>query len=682
MGWKERASDEFDRRKGDILVFALLLGFGFFINRGIELKGLYMDDLYLWSCYGNQSFREFVFPMGSTRFRFVFYLAAWVELLFLGDHVTWMVPFNIILNSAIAFSMYRMARRFSGGRTFVSLLIGTAYLLSRFSYYQISQFYGLMESLGLWAALGVLYFLFLYVNGRRAGDYAWANLLYFLASFIHERYMALLPVLLLALLMGSRRGADVLWQRTRTDGRKEGADSGQTGNGAVENRGAGRSRRSTAVGRSRRAGVSRRAASAERAFSAASRRTAATDEARGVRAGSDVPKAVLFAGTAALFAVILLIRKVTIGTLSPAGTGGTDVADTFQLSDAIGHAWEQVGFVFGRNFGPDYLCGMPFADSPQPVQNMILAAEAVLALAVVVFFVCAARHPGRIACCLKNVTLFAAFIAFCIGSSSVTIRLEMRWIYVVYAAALLLLAYMTSVMGKAGALVFVYGALLFPVETFYRGTWENLYFWPSQHQYNSLAEQTVGKYGDDIFEKDVYIIGNTYGLSQFTAETFLKVYDTGGELDGKAIQFVDSDFDFKNIGDNVVLLAEDVEKNEYLDVTAFVKQQRFHRVYGSYDDGWTDENAKIVFMNGDSSRITLNCYYPGKITGNEVCSITVNGRRLADLVFTDNSMSYTFDSAPYQRISLELSCNFYVEDAKETRGEEKLAMILDIVAGE
>ena len=40
-----RIADEFEKRKDDLLVFALLLGFGFFINRGVELKGLYMDDL-------------------------------------------------------------------------------------------------------------------------------------------------------------------------------------------------------------------------------------------------------------------------------------------------------------------------------------------------------------------------------------------------------------------------------------------------------------------------------------------------------------------------------------------------------------------------------------------------------------------------------------------------------------
>ena len=69
----------------------------------------------------------------------------------------------------------------------------------------------------------------------------------------------------------------------------------------------------------------------------------------------------LLAVTAATAVLIQVIRLFTIGTLSPAGTGGTDVADTFKISDAIAHAWEQVAFVFGRNSGPDYLCIEPFA---------------------------------------------------------------------------------------------------------------------------------------------------------------------------------------------------------------------------------------------------------------------------------------------------------------------------------
>ena len=41
---------------------------------------------------------------------------------------------------------------------------------------------------------------------------------------------------------------------------------------------------------------------------------------------------------------------------------------------------------------------------------------------------------------LKNIALFLGFIAMCIASSSVTIRVEMRWVYVSLAAALLFMA--------------------------------------------------------------------------------------------------------------------------------------------------------------------------------------------------------------------------------------------------
>ena len=161
---QEKTSEAWKRWSPELLIFALLLGFGFWINRGVELKGLYMDDLYLWSCYGDQSFTEYVFPMGSSRFRFLFYLASRLELFFIGGHVEWMVPFNIILNAGIAYSIYRMAVSFSDGRKILSFAAGILYLSSRMAYYQIGQFYGLMESLALWAALGMLWFLYQYVN--------------------------------------------------------------------------------------------------------------------------------------------------------------------------------------------------------------------------------------------------------------------------------------------------------------------------------------------------------------------------------------------------------------------------------------------------------------------------------------------------------------------------------------
>lgn len=638
MRLHDKITELFDKWKGELLVLTLLIGFGFFINQGVEIKGLYMDDLYLWSCYGEQSFAEYVLPKGGSRFRFIFYLASWLELFFIGSHIELMVPFNIVLNGVIAYSIYRIAARMSG-RKIVSFLTAIAYLLSRFAYYQIGQLYGLMESLALWAALGMLYYIWRYMKDRDTKAYVWACLLYFTASFVHERYMVLVPVLLLGLLFGVKEKTNKKEENDETD-----LDAS-----------------SRARGKSRGRGSQMKGAKT------------------GTFAAAEVPKWVLFLATLLLFGLIQLIRLTMIGTLSPAGTGGTDVADTFEISEAIGNAWDQVAFVFGRNSGPDYLCGQTFEESPAEIVRLIWMSNLVLAAAVLAFIgFCLIRDRERIGYHLKNVILFLSFIALCIGSSSVTIRIEMRWVYVAYAAALLFLAYMSSIMGKAAVLIPLYVALIFPVETYYRETWDNIYLWPTQKQYNSLAEETFEKYGDEIFDKQVYIIGNNYEMSEFYAETFLKVYDTDRKAANTTIQFIDSDFDFKEIPENAIILWEDEANHAYQDVTEFVKLQRRNYVYGSYPDGWIDENAKIVMMNGNKDVLKLGCYYPREITGNEVCKIKVNGKSMPDLVFTDNYMTYEIPSAPYQMLTLEFSCNFYVKDAKEKRGEENMAMVVTL----
>ena len=679
MELRNRIAEIFDKMKEGLLIFAVLLGFGFFINQGVELKGLYMDDLYLWSCYGEQTFREFVFPVGSTRFRFIFYLAAWLEMFLLKGQVELMVPFNIVLNALIAFSMYKISEKMSGGRKIVSLFAAIAYLTSRFSYYQIGQFYGLMESLGLWAALGVLYYTWRYAKERNWTAIILANVLYFAASFIHERYMVLVPVLLLGILMGPWKYGTKNIGLTKKAAGNEKEDNEdlllEIEEEDAEKTALRTERRSRAQGRSRSgAGRTRAAVS----------RNVRTESSKSGTFRYDVPKWVLLILTIAVFVLIQVIRLNTIGTLSPAGTGGTDVEDTFVMEEAMENAWAQVDFVFGKNSGPDYLCVMPYEDSPEEIQKLIGKANLVLGLSVAAFIIgCvieAVKDWRTVFGHLKTLVLFLVFIALCIGASSVTIRVEMRWIYVVYAAALILLAYMSSRMHAAAILIPIYVVLMFQTETFYRSHWDVLYYMPNQMRYNSLAEVTVGTYGDEIFDKQVYIIGNTYELSDFTARTFLKVYDKDGKGKNTEIKFIDSDLDFKTIRDNAVILWEDAANHAYLDVTDFVKHQRLNYAYGSYADGWIDEHGKIVLMNGNKDVLKLGCYYPGTITGNQVCQIKVNGKRMPDLVFTDNYMTYEIPSAPYQMISLEFSCNFYVANAKEKRGEERLAMVVTLGA--
>jgi hypothetical protein len=646
--------------KNGVIAACLLLGFAFFINRGIEIKGLYMDDLYLWSCYGEQSFRQFVIPIGSSRFRFIYYLAAWLELAIIGNHINWFVPFHIILNSMIAFTVYRFGKRLSGN-WFVGFISGILYLLSRMSYYQIGQVYGLMESMALWAALGIFYCLYRYVNesGRENLYLIWANILYFCICFIHERYMVLLPLILAALLLKREK---------------------------------------------------------------------------------KISRYILTAG---VFGAVQLIRFLTIGTVAPAGTGGTNVTDTFHIKDAIKFAISQVLYIFGINAGPEHLSGQSWSDSPSWVHIFVVLADIALAILLILFLIRIIKDKTGRKKYMANSLLFILFIGLCIACSSVTIRVETRWIYVSMTAAWLFVDYMFGVItlktvtsktaidkstagktvlgktlpsktlpskaipGKAlpgkkatgktfmkeaykrrgyqsgllcGGLILFYACFMLPVETHYRAQYPNLYFWADQQRYNSLAEETFGRYGNDIFGKKIYIVGNNYNMSDFTARTFFKEFDKNRKAEGTEVQFINSIHDIGQIANNMIVLSEEPSHNTYQDITDMVRKLKCESIYGYYSDGWMDESSSLRVMTGSTGKIQLQIFYPGEITGKEESRITIDDRDEKMILINQNSMTVELEAQPRQIVNLKFENNFYLKDAQEQRGEKKFSMIVNITA--
>lgn len=601
--------------KNDVIVALLLAGFAFWINRGIVIKGLYMDDLYLWSCYGEQSFTEFVFPMGSTRFRFLYYLAAWLQLAVIGNRVDWFVPMNILLNIGVAFTLYRMAKAFSRS-TYVGALCGLAYLASRMSCYQIAQVYGLMETMALWMAIGILYLLHGYLNGHGGSEkrkFLAACALYFGICFVHERYMVLLPLFILVLIC--RRAKD--WK--------------------------------------------------------------------------------LWLSAAGSFVLVQMIRLMTIGGLSPAGTGGTNVADEFSVGTTIRYAFSQILYLFGINAGPEHLNGQSFQQSPLWVLMLVAMADLMLILLVVAFVAKLIgsgfgkkKNCGNYLC---TSLLFLGFIAGCIACSSVTIRVELRWVYVSFAAALLYLSWLygalTDGMVERGrwlqaipylGMITLFVALMLPVELHYRGLYPNLYFWPNQSRYNSLAEETYEKYGDGIFGKTIYIVGNEYEMSDFTAKTFFKVYDKDRLAEGTNVVHIGDVREIGLVTDDMLILREEPEFDRFQDITQAVRELKCRSIYGYYDDGWMDERSEFQVMAGSTGTIRMKFFYPGELTGDQWMTVYVNGEPQYYLGFDSNTLEISLERQPYETVNLRCETNFFVPDAKEQRGERKLAVLMSMTA--
>lgn len=606
-GWARRSVEW----KADLLVLFLLTGFAFFINRHMEVKGLYMDDLYQWSCYFDQSFFPAVFTMGGTRFRVLYNLVSWIQMKIFGTHIGWYVPFNILLNSGIAFTLYRMAKRLSRS-TYVAVLCGIIWLASRMSFYQIGQALGLMESMALWMAIGILYLLYGYLNerdGKENRRFFTAAGLYVAICFVHERYMVLLPLFFLVLLF--RRAKN--WK--------------------------------------------------------------------------------LWTAPAAGFAFVQLLRFISIGTVAPAGTGGTDVADTLSVGGVLHFAFSQIAYLFGINAGPEHLNGQNFREAPLAVMMLIAVADLMLVLLVIAFFIrliqCGKRRIGH----LQTAALFICFIGACIACSSVTIRVEMRWVYVSYAAALLFLAWiygvLTDGMAEKGrwmqavpflGMITVYVVMMLPVENYYRGQFPNLYYWSDQERYNSLAEETYGQYGVGIFGKTIYIVGNKFEMDDDTEDTFFRVFDRLNRPDSTKIVHIDDVREIGLVTDDMLVIQEDPENNRFQDVTHVVKTFKCRPIYGFYDDGWLDERAKVQVMAGSTGLINLTFNYPRDLTEDQWLTVYVNDEPQIYLNFDENTKHASIQVEPYEPVTLRFESNFYVPNALEKRGVTRLAVLLNMTA--
>ena len=585
---------------GYLLAFLFLLGSAYWINRQIHIKALYMDDLYLFSFFREQNFFEFSFPIGqAVRFRPVYWAISYIEMALVGADPNRYLHFNIFLNSLLAFFLFFFSLKMTKKRI-LSLSLGVLFLSAHFAYYQIGQAIGILETLALGFALLTLYFLYRQIDcqERNFGKMLFfSHLFFFLLIFTHERYVALLPLFYIPLFFRGKQAEVNTAVGVQNIGLKEAEESENAkaldGAKAADYAKASESALSgiATVGKqyivveqgeseSTNTGVSTSAYTNASASTSASAYTNVSESVNASARQQDKsesqarkrPKLLPFFLPFVQAFLFFSIRSLAIGSFVPKGTGGTEVQDGFSLTKALSHAFSQAFYIFGIQAGPDYLAGIPWEEVGRKHRYVIYASIAVLAFSILLALVFAIRK-GKLKKEFfgKNI-LFLCFIALCIGCSSITIRVEMRWVYVSFAASLLYFAYL---LGNTGMPIPTFFALLFvclrfPAEMKYRESFPRIYFWEDQDRMNSLAEQTIGKYGRDyVLGKQVYILENNYKMSKFYGDTFFQVFDPEMSGQGTKIHFIK---DFRALPSeanfyNSLVLKEVPEERAYRDIT-------------------------------------------------------------------------------------------------------------------
>lgn len=477
----------------DIIAIVLLIGWTFFINRKIRISGLYMDDLFLWSCFKDETIKEFVLPLGCSRFRPVYWLASWIELYVIGNRIWLIVPINLIILAFTGILCYFFVADISESRL-IAFFSSFAIITSRFSYYSVSQLCGLLESMSMIFAIVICIELFKYMQDGKTIRFYIALISYILVSFTHERYIVLIPMFFYVLL--TVKDKSIL----------------------------------------------------KYVFSAVS------------------------------FVLILAVRFHYIGTLLPAGTGGTEVAETFTIGGFISSAIAEFKYLVGFNAGPEYLCGIPWESVDYKIKTLVYIGIAIMIFVIVRFIIAmikTAKTGKSASLAIRDAVFFIGFIIGLVAASSVTIRVEMRWLYTGFAILVFLIAYMYGYtrngMKKQPVVLMalvIALMLLFSVEDiYYRQSWGKIYLFPNQERYNSLSDNTWGKYREGLFDKDVYIIGNTYEMSDFTANTFFKTFDKDGKSENMSVVHVESPDEIPaEAWGNDIILQEDPANNAFMEI--------------------------------------------------------------------------------------------------------------------
>ena len=545
------------------VALVLLLLFGLFINRHLSIRALYGDDLYLWSFYGCEDFWSFTFPkVTKGNFRPFYWAMSYLEFLLIGPHVHWYARFNVLLNVAISWVIYFCSRRLSRlTRVPHGMLLGQAVGLLTGMLYLQSHFaaYQIAQVLGLLESLALLLALLT---------------LWGLFDYMEGRgtraYLRACLCFFLVIFTHERyiALAPLFYLAVLTQYRTE-----------------------------------RRLCRRFAPF-----RT------------SEVPRIFELLLPLVILAVFFGSRMVVAGEAIPVGTAGTKVQDTFSLTQALGFAFMQVAYIFGVNAGHAIFCGVSFADAARWVQILIFLSWLCLLLMLVLYVRMAWKRERITPRLIGENLLFIGFIALCIGSSSITIRLETRWVYVSYTAALLYLSYMLGEIAKSGrmaseagrtvrtravavqrtsmasvsasgdhserfgmkkcrtvmvltfSLLFMaYGAVMTPVEHYDRQPYPNIFFFFDQDRVNSLADCTIDAIGAENFlgKKQVYIYYNYYEMSDFYAEYFYKPFDPEKTGQGTEIHFINSPDELPADAtvENSIVLMEHGNRG-YIDVSA------------------------------------------------------------------------------------------------------------------
>lgn len=207
--WSDRELPERYRklvtgRTAAIVSLLVLIVVNFRWYSGFTFKNLMGDDLWRWLTFTDPHVLGRIVAPTGDKYRPLLDLFQYpLFKLFSANWQAWLL-FNTAFNCVIIVTLFLLVRRVTKGDSLIAFGATLVYITSRFAYYSVLQVWGNMEALGLLFTLLILHVAVSYWRRPRAGLGLAIAGLYFIVIFTDERYVVLLPFILLLFLLAEK----------------------------------------------------------------------------------------------------------------------------------------------------------------------------------------------------------------------------------------------------------------------------------------------------------------------------------------------------------------------------------------------------------------------------------------------------------------------------------------------
>lgn len=211
---------------------------------------------------------------------------------------------------------------------------------------------------------------------------------------------------------------------------------------------------------------------------------------------------------------IFALRFIALHNIGFTGTGGTNIADTLSIMTFLKFVCFSIGYIFGVNYGHPAMSLFSFSAgwNDYHIIDWILVLIPILCV-VILFVLFLLSQKNKKISDNKDIKILLLFL-LCIGinlcSASVTIRVELRWIYTPFSIMLLALSFIATHIRFRYGLYFGVCMLLCTIcfNVSHRQYFSRLYYWPTLCFGEELYKYTVGNHGNNIDEMDIILIMN------------------------------------------------------------------------------------------------------------------------------------------------------------------------------